>query len=59
MLGLIMGLVSCTVAEVTDGQAWADGFAGSEDVLPALREYYPDLQATDAIAIVSFDLDPS
>ena len=55
--GRIVSLVDRTVEQVTDAEARADGFAGSADVLPALREYYPDLRSNDPIVIVGFELD--
>jgi hypothetical protein len=54
--GHIVATVGRKVHEVTDDEARADGFAGREAVLPALREYYPQLHSDDDIVIVSFEL---
>ena len=45
------------VAAITDEEAREDGFAAAVDVLPGLRDCYPDLQAGDEIVIVRFEVD--
>lgn len=55
--GRIMSTVAKKVSEITDEEAHADGFAGAADVLPQLRDYYPDLTGDDDIVIVSFEVD--
>ena len=57
----LSGRVTSTVAKpidsITDDEAREDGFAGAADILPGLRDYYPNLQASDEIVIVRFELD--
>ncbi|WP_233412204.1 ASCH domain-containing protein [Nucisporomicrobium flavum] len=57
----LSGRVTSTVAKpidsITDGEAGEDGFASAADILPGLRDYYPDLQAGDEVVIVRFELD--
>jgi len=57
--GRITSTVAKKVSEVTDEEAQADGFAGAANVLPELRDYYPDLTGDDDIVIVSFEVDPA
>ncbi len=57
--GRITSTVAKKVSEVTDEEAHADGFAGAANVLPQLRDYYPDLTGDDDIVIVSFEVDPA
>jgi hypothetical protein len=55
----IPGRITSTVAKTLDADAEAreDGFSSAADVLPGLRDYYPDLQPTDEIVIVHFEPD--
>lgn len=55
--GRITSTVAKTVDAVTDAEAREDGFASAADVLPGLRDYYPELQPTDEIVIVHFEPD--
>jgi cytidine deaminase len=55
--GRITSTVTKTVEAVTDAEAREDGFGSAADVLPGLRDYYPDLQPTDDIVIVHFEPD--
>jgi cytidine deaminase len=55
--GSITSTVARTVGSITDEEAREDGFAAAADVLPGLRDYYPELQAGDEIVIVRFDVD--
>jgi cytidine deaminase len=57
MPGRITSTVAKPVASVTDDDARADGFASAVDVLPGLRDYYPQLQMDDEIVIVRFELE--
>jgi cytidine deaminase len=57
MPGSITSTVAKPVGSITDEQAREDGFAGAADVLAGLRDYYPELQATDEVVIVRFDVD--
>jgi cytidine deaminase len=55
--GRIVSTVARRVDSITDEEAREDGFAGAADVLPGLRDYYPELQASDEIVIVRFEVD--
>jgi cytidine deaminase len=55
--GHITSTVAKPVASITDAEAREDGFAGAADVLPGLRDYYPELQPEDEIVIVHFEVD--
>lgn len=57
--GRITSTVAKKVSDVTDEEAHADGFASAANVLPQLRDYYPDLTGDDDIVIVSFEVDPA
>jgi catechol 2,3-dioxygenase-like lactoylglutathione lyase family enzyme len=48
--------VAKRVDSVTDDEAREDGFTTAADVLPGLRDYYPELQPSDELVIVRFDL---
>ena len=56
----IHGYIASTVAKpiraLTDEDARADGFGSAVEVLPGLRDYYPDLTEDDEIVIVRFEL---
>jgi cytidine deaminase len=54
--GRITSTVGKPVGSITDDEAREDGFAGAADVLPGLRDYYPQLQANDEIVIVRFEV---
>ena len=54
--GRIVSTVAKPVSALTDDDARADGFDRASDVLPALRDYYPDLAADDEIVIVRFEV---
>jgi cytidine deaminase len=56
LLGRITSAVAKPVGGITDDEAREDGFAGAADVLPGLRDYYPDLRSTDEIVIVRFEV---
>ncbi|MGX6606441.1 ASCH domain-containing protein [Micromonosporaceae bacterium Da 78-11] len=57
----LFGRITSTVAKpidgITDDEAREDGFSTAADILPGLRDYYPNLQASDEIVIVHFELD--
>jgi cytidine deaminase len=55
--GRITSTVPKAVEDVTDAEAREDGFGSAADVLPGLRDYYPDLHPTDEIVIVHFEPD--
>jgi cytidine deaminase len=55
--GRITSTVAKTVGNITDDEAREDGFARAADVLPGLRDYYPQLQPEDEVVIVRFDVD--
>lgn len=55
--GQILAAVEKAVHDVTDEEAYADGFDNAAGVLPGLHGYYPDLSADDQIVIVRFDVD--
>ncbi|MFI5916263.1 ASCH domain-containing protein [Dactylosporangium sp. NPDC051541] len=55
--GRIISTVAKPIAGITDDEAREDGFPSAAAVLPGLRDYYPDLQASDEIVIVRFDVD--
>ncbi|MBU2663954.1 ASCH domain-containing protein [Actinoplanes bogorensis] len=57
--GQIVSTVAKRVDHITDDEAREDGFAAAADVLPGLRDYYPQLRADSEIVIVRFDLDNS
>jgi cytidine deaminase len=56
MPGRIMSTVGKAVGSITDDEARADGFASAADVLPGLRDYYPELRSADEIVIVRFEV---
>lgn len=59
--GPVPGRITSTVAKpvdgITDDEAREDGFAGADDVLAGLRDYYPGLQPGDEIVIVRFEVE--
>lgn len=55
--GRITSTVAKPVNSITDGEAREDGFTSAADVLPGLRDYYPQLQPSDEIVIVHFEVD--
>ena len=55
--GRITTTVARRISDLTDAEAQADGFRSRADVLPILRDYYPDLEIDSEIVIVSFDVD--
>jgi omega-amidase len=55
--GRITSTMAKPVGSVTDDEARADGFGSAADVLPGLRDYYPDLRASDEIVIVRFEVE--
>jgi cytidine deaminase len=55
--GRIVSAVATRVDSVTEEEAREDGFASAAEVLTGLRDYYPDLQPTDELVIVRFDVD--
>lgn len=57
LLGRITSTVSKPIGSITDEEAREDGFASAADVLPGLRDYYPELQSSDEIVIVRFGVD--
>lgn len=57
MPGRITSTVAKPVGEIADDEARDDGFASTADVLPGLRDYYPQLRPTDEIVIVRFEVD--
>ena len=54
--GRIVSTVAKPVGTITDDEARKDGFAGAADVLSGLRDYYPELQSSDEIVIVRFEV---
>jgi hypothetical protein len=46
-----------TAASLTEADAFRDGFRSLEELLNALKEFYPDLSASDEITIASFRTD--
>ncbi|GMV04423.1 MAG: hypothetical protein AMXMBFR53_07030 [Gemmatimonadota bacterium] len=46
-----------TVEELTDLDARADGFGSREELMAALRRFYPRLQDQDAVTVVHFHAD--
>ncbi len=57
LAGRVLSTTAHRVDEVTDEQARQDGFANTSEVLPRLRGYYPDLQPSDELVLVTFDVD--
>lgn len=55
--GRITSTVAKAVGDITEDEARKNGFVRAADVLPGLRDYYPDLRASDEIVIVRFELD--
>lgn len=55
--GRITSTAAKPIGSITDEDARADGFASAADVLPGLRDYYPQLQPSDEIVIVRFEVD--
>lgn len=43
-----------TAASLTDGDAVRDGFGSLDELLDALKDFYPDLSASDKLTIASF-----
>jgi cytidine deaminase len=56
MPGQITSTVAKSVNSITDDEAQEDGFASAADVPHGLREYYPELQSSDEIVIVRFEV---
>jgi cytidine deaminase len=56
MPGRITSTVAKSVDSITDDEAQQDGFPNAAGVLPGLREYYPQLQSSDEIVIVHFEV---
>jgi hypothetical protein len=56
LAGHITSTTAKSVGSITNDEARDDGFASAADVLPGLRDYYPDLQASDEIVIVRFEV---
>lgn len=54
--GRILSTLAKRADQVTEAEALEDGFAGTHDVIPGLRSYYPDLKPTDELVIVRFEL---
>ena len=54
--GRIVSTVAKRADRVTEDEAVEDGFAGAHDVVPGLRSYYPNLQPSDEIVIVRFEV---
>ncbi|KKT60250.1 hypothetical protein A3G55_02445 [Candidatus Giovannonibacteria bacterium RIFCSPLOWO2_12_FULL_44_25] len=42
--------------ELTDAEAQADGFNNAEDAFNGLKDYYPDLQKTDLLATIRYEI---
>ena len=42
--------------ELTDQETQEDGFESVEDAFSGLNDYYPDLQKTDLLAIIRFEI---
>jgi cytidine deaminase len=57
MSGRITSTVAKPVGSITDDEAREDGFTSAADVLPGLRDYYPELRSRDEIVIVRFQVD--
>jgi cytidine deaminase len=57
MPGRITSTVAKPIDGITDDEAREDGFASAADVLPGLRSYYPELQFSDEVVIVRFEVD--
>ncbi|MET0416692.1 MAG: ASCH domain-containing protein [Actinoplanes sp.] len=55
--GRITSTVAKPIGSITDDEAREDGFASTADVLPGLRDYYPELQASDEVVVVRFEVD--
>ena len=55
--GRVTSTVATRVSDITEEDARADGFASAGEVLPGLREHYPDLCADDEVVLVRFALD--
>nr|WP_308129111.1 ASCH domain-containing protein [Actinoplanes polyasparticus] len=55
--GRITSTVAKRLDDITDDEAREDGFTSAADVLPGLRDYYPELQADSEIVIVRFEVD--
>ncbi len=47
----------CTVDELTEEDAKRDGFDSLDDLLYALRRFYPDLIAEETMSIIYFSLE--
>lgn len=43
-------------SELTDQEAQADGFDSAEDAFNGLKDYYPDLQKTDLLATIRYEV---
>ena len=54
--GRIVSTLAKRVDSVTEDEAREDGFATAADVLPGLRDYYPELQPGDELVIVRFEV---
>jgi cytidine deaminase len=57
--GRITSTMAKPVGEITDLEAREDGFASASEVLPAMRDYYPDLVADDELVLVRFQVNAS
>ncbi|MEJ3744968.1 ASCH domain-containing protein [Actinomycetes bacterium KLBMP 9797] len=57
MPGRVTSTMAKPVDGITDDEAREDGFASAADVLPGLRDYYPQLRPSDEIVIVRFEVD--
>jgi cytidine deaminase len=55
--GRITSTVAKPIDSITDEEAREDGFTSAADILPGLRDYYPNLQSSDEIVIVRFEPD--
>lgn len=52
----IRGLRHCRFDELTEEDAWADGFDALMDLEAALRRFYPSIRDEDECTIVEFSL---
>lgn len=43
-------------SKLTDQEAQADGFKSAEDAFNGLKDYYPDLQKTDLLATIHYEI---
>ncbi|WP_329191972.1 MULTISPECIES: ASCH domain-containing protein [unclassified Streptomyces] len=54
--GVVTQVTAMTVAELSESDARADGFRDLAELHDKLRFHYPQIQPTDTIAIVHFQL---